>query len=341
MTGGSAARFLFLTYNPDAPSFRYRLAPVIAELRARGHECATVRLPSGHYGRRLWAVRDALQAADVVMLAKVNLTPPEPRLLRRWARRLAFDFDDSIYLRRPRTLGSPPGDSRWRRFKFASTCRAMDLVIAGNETLAAVARPHAARVTVVPTPVDVSRYGLSAPDADRAPTVVWIGRPENLDYLELIRPALARLSSRWPSLQLRVICSSFPDWHDVRIDRVAWSPESEVQGLMTADIGVMPLTDDEWTRGKCAFKLLQYSAAALPCVATDIGANREAVIDGVTGYLARSPQDWERALAGLLESAERRVQFGLAGRAHIESRFDAKVVSGLTAKLLLDLAQPA
>ena len=123
-----------------------------------------------------------------------------------------------------------------------------------------------------------------------------------LDYLELIHPVLARLSSRWPRLQLRVISSSFPDWHDVRIERVPWSSESEVNGLMTADIGVMPLANDEWTRGKCAFKLLQYSASGLACVATDIGANREAVIDGVTGYLVRSQEDWERAISTLLES---------------------------------------
>jgi glycosyltransferase involved in cell wall biosynthesis len=337
----AAATFLFLTYDPAAPSFRYRLAPVVGQLRSLGHECMTVHLSSGRYGRRFWVLRDALRAADVVVIAKANLTPPEPRMLRGWARRLVFDFDDAIYLRRPRAPGLPPGDSRWRRLKFARTCAAMDLVIAGNEALAAIAGRHASRVEVVPTPVDVSRYRVSVPDTGRSPTIVWVGRPENLDYLELIRPVLARLSARWPRLQLRIICSRFPDWHDVRIDRVAWSAENEVHGLMTADIGVMPLADDEWTRGKCAFKLLQYAAAALPCVASDIGANRDAVLDGVTGYLVTSDDDWERSLSTLLESEDRRTKFGLAGRLHIESKFDAEVVSRRTAQLLVDLARHA
>jgi glycosyltransferase involved in cell wall biosynthesis len=337
----AVATFLFLTYDATAPSFRYRLAPVVRQLRSLGHECMTVQLSSGHYGRRLWALRHVIRAADVVVIAKANLTPPEPHMLRGWARRLVFDFDDAIYLRRPRAPGLPPGDSRWRRLKFARTCAAMHLVLAGNEALAAIARRHASRVEVVPTPVDVSRYRISVADTRRYPTIVWVGRPENLDYLELIRPVLARLSARWPNLQLRVICSKFPDWDDVKLDRVGWSAENEVHGLRTADIGVMPLADDEWTRGKCAFKLLQYAAAALPCVATDIGANRDAVLDGVTGYLVTSSDDWERALSTLLESEDRRTMFGLAGRKHVESKFDVEVVSRRTAQLLVDLARHA
>ncbi len=96
----------------------------------------------------------------------------------------------------------------------------------------------------------------------------------------MIRPALARLASRHPALKMRVICSRFPDWPEVNIERVAWSSATEAQSLAAAHIGVMPLTDDAWARGKCAFKLLQYMAAALPCVASPVGANTEAVIDG-------------------------------------------------------------
>jgi glycosyltransferase involved in cell wall biosynthesis len=153
------------------------------------------------------------------------------------------------------------------------------------------------------------------------PTVVWIGSPENLIYLEMIRPALARLSVRHPTLKMRVICSQFPLWPEINVESIAWSSASEAGSLAAAHIGVMPLTDDAWSRGKCAFKLLQYMAAGLPCVASPVGANTEAVIDGVNGFHARTVDDWERSLQSLIESPELRARFGANGRAHVESRY--------------------
>jgi hypothetical protein len=107
----------------------------------------------------------------------------------------------------------------------------------------------------------------------------------------------------------------------VRIDPVLWSPASEIDALANSHIGVMPLTDDEWARGKCAFKLLQYMAASLPCVASPVGANTEAVLENQTGYYARSSADWEQALQRLIASPELRLRLGSAGRAHVESRY--------------------
>jgi glycosyltransferase involved in cell wall biosynthesis len=344
MSTGSTTRlphgksFAFLSYDPDVPSFRYRIAPVVARLQAMGHDCQVLRMPSGRYVRRLCAVRNVLRAAAVVVVTKMNLTPPEPALLRRWSRRTALDFDDSIFVRRPRAPGLPPGESRWRRRKFAETCEVMDLVIAGNSTLAAAAAPHASRVEIVPTPVDVERYRISTVDPARPPTLVWLGRPENLDYLEMVRPALVRLARRWPSLRLRVICSEFPDWPDVAIERVAWTPANEVEGLASADIGLMPLVDDTWTRGKCAFKLIQYGAAGLASVGSAVGANPEAVIDGESGYLVAPGADWDQPLASLLESVERRAEFGRRARQHVERNFSTSVVSARAAALLERLA---
>jgi glycosyltransferase involved in cell wall biosynthesis len=118
-----------------------------------------------------------------------------------------------------------------------------------------------------------------------------------------------------------VICSEFPDWHDVTIERVPWSSATEAQSLAGAHIGVMPLTDDAWSRGKCAFKLLQYMAASLPCVASPVGANTEAVIDGVNGFHATGVDEWERGLERLIVSPELRASLGAEGRAHVERRY--------------------
>jgi glycosyltransferase involved in cell wall biosynthesis len=154
----------------------------------------------------------------------------------------------------------------------------------------------------------------------------------------MIRPALLRLTRRFPTLKIRIICSRFPDWPGLRVERVAWSAATEAASLATAGIGVMPLSDDEWARGKCAFKLLQYMAAALPCVASPIGANTEAVLDGVTGFHARTGDDWEAALGRLIESPELRERCGAAGLAHVEARYAMRAYQSDYLTLLTGLA---
>jgi glycosyltransferase involved in cell wall biosynthesis len=170
------------------------------------------------------------------------------------------------------------------------------------------------------------------------PTIAWIGSPENLIYLDMIRPALARLTQRHPTLKMRVICSEFPDWNDVNIERVPWSSATEAHSLAGAHMGVMPLTDDAWSRGKCAFKLLQYMAAALPCVASPVGANTEAVLDGINGFHATDVDAWERSLEKLILSPELRAKFGAKGRQHVEQRYALSSYRANYMKLLSRLA---
>jgi glycosyltransferase involved in cell wall biosynthesis len=174
---------------------------------------------------------------------------------------------------------------------------------------------------VLPTSIDTACYETSFAGPGEAPTIAWIGSPENLIYLDMIRPALARLTKRHPTLKLRVICSEFPDWNDVNVERVQWSSATEAHSLAGAHLGVMPLTDDAWSRGKCAFKLLQYMAAALPCVASPVGANTEAVLDGINGFHATDVATWEASLEKLILSPELRAKFGAQGRRHVEQRY--------------------
>src|SRR6202023_2467286 len=210
---------------------------------------------------------------------------------------------------------------------------------AGNDVLAGVARVTARAIELLPTSIDAAAYRPTAAGAADAPTIAWIGSPENLVYLEMIRPALARLTVRYPALKLRGICSRFPDWAEVNIERIAWSTATEAESLAAAHIGVMPLTDDEWARGKCAFKLLQYMAAALPCVASPVGANTEAVMDGFNGFHARTDDEWERHLDALIQSPELRARFGANGRAHVESRYAMRTYQARYLELLQRLAE--
>jgi glycosyltransferase involved in cell wall biosynthesis len=331
---------LLLGYGLDQPSFRHRMRSIVGELEATGWQVRTEQFPGGRYGLRTWERRALLAWADVVVLHQIKLSGLEARLFAALSRRRVFDVDDAIYVRKPRRLGDPVHDSVWRRRKFAATCRCVDVVAAGNEVLAGAARRTARDIAILPTSIDVSAYHATTASPADPPTIVWIGSPENLIYLEMIRPALARLTVRHPTLTVRIICSAFPHWPEIRIERIEWSSATEAQALATAHIGVMPLTDDEWSRGKCAFKLLQYMAASLPCVASPVGANTEAVLDGVSGFHATDDASWEAALERLILSAELRARFGAAGRVHVARHFSMTSYRSNYAALLLRLARP-
>ncbi|HWY94155.1 MAG TPA: glycosyltransferase [Steroidobacteraceae bacterium] len=329
---------VLLGYDLEQPSFRHRMRTLIGTLDAAGWQVRAERFPSGRYGLRTWERRSLLREADVVVLHQIKLSAIEARLFAAVSRRRIFDVDDAIYVRKPRRLGEAPDDSRWRKSKFAATCRWVDVVAAGNDVLAGVARVSAPAVMILPTSIDAAAYQPTTAAAADPPTIVWIGSPENLVYLEMIRPALERLTTRYPTLKMRVICSRFPDWPLVNVERIPWSSATEAQALAAAHIGVMPLTDDEWARGKCAFKLLQYMAAALPCVASPVGANTEAVIDGFNGFHARTVDDWERHLEALIRSPDLRARFGASGRAHVESRYAMRTYQARYLELLQRLA---
>jgi glycosyltransferase involved in cell wall biosynthesis len=329
---------VLLGYDLEQPSYRHRMRTLIAPLEAANWQVRVERFPSGRYGLRTWERRALLRGADVVVLHQIKLSALEARLFAAFTRRRVFDVDDAIYVRKPRRLGDAADESPWRKRKFAATCRWVDEVAAGNDVLAGAARPAARAITILPTSIDTAAYRPTTASAADPPTIVWIGSPENLVYLEMIRPALARLGGRHPTLKLRVICSRFPDWPELNLERIAWSSATEAESLAAAHIGVMPLSDDEWARGKCAFKLLQYMAAALPCVASPVGANTEAVIDGYNGFHARTLDEWERSLEALIRSPELRARFGASGRAHVESRYAMRTYQARYLELLTRLA---
>ncbi|HEY2463455.1 MAG TPA: glycosyltransferase family 4 protein [Steroidobacteraceae bacterium] len=312
---------MLLGYGLEQPSYRHRMRSLIEPLQAAGWQVRAEQFPSGRYGLRTWERRALLRWADVTVLHQIKLSSIEARLFAAFSRRRVFDVDDAIYVRKPRRLGELPDESAWRQQKFAATCRWVDAVAAGNDVLAGAARATAKEIVVLPTSIDTACYEASFASPTDPPTIAWIGSPENLIYLEMIRPALARLTRRFPTLKMRVICSEFPDWSDVTIERVPWSAATEAHALAGAHIGVMPLTDDAWSRGKCAFKLLQYMAAALPCVASPVGANTEAVMDGVNGFHAADVDAWERGLGKLIVSPQLRASFGAKGHRHVQQRY--------------------
>lgn len=324
---------LLITYGDDLPSFRHRLAHLtqLPEL-----DCVIKELPSRRYVRRIIELKAAIQAADVVVLSKLKLNPIEGWLIKAWSKRTFYDVDDAIYLKRPRHIGEEPGRSQWRWRKFKASSNAADTVVVGNQHLADVVSAFHQSVVIIPTPVDVTAYQAEQVDKpnDDLVRAVWVGLPSNLAYLELIRPALVKIAQQYPQFRLRIVSSRAVDWTDMPIEFVEWSHEGEKQALLTADIGLMPLTDDEWSRGKCAFKLLQYMAAGLPCVASPVGANCDAVIEQKTGFWAEDTLAWQTALEQLLVDLSLGATMGWAGQQRAEQLYDVTVTQQQWRQLL-------
>src|SRR5450755_886723 len=166
---------LLLGYQLEQPSFRYRMLSLVAPLEAAGWTVQLETFPSGRYVLRTWERRELLRRSSVVVLHQIKLAGAEARLLAALAPHRVFDFDDAIYVRKPRHLGEPADDSWWRRHKFAATCRSVDVVAAGNEVLAGVAAANARRIIILPTALDASVYHATSATQDDPPTIAWVG----------------------------------------------------------------------------------------------------------------------------------------------------------------------
>ncbi len=222
---------------------------------------------------------------------------------------VALEFDDAIYL--------SPGHRR----KLTRLLRAARLALVGNAELAAFAERHCRDVAIVPTVVDVDRYPPKRDYGDRDRFVVgWIGLPYNLPSLRRLAWPLARLAREVP-LELRVISTAAPEIPGVPVRLIPWTEETETSSLADLDVGVMPLPDDAWSRGKCGLKLLQYMAAGVPAVASPVGVNREIVTDGENGRLADTDEEWVATLRDLAWSPTLRARLGAAGRRTVEARY--------------------
>lgn len=198
------------------------------------------------------------------------------------------------------------------------------LVVCGNNYLAERARKAGAGwVEILPTVIDLKRYSLSVHsignNALNVPRIVWIGSPSTVKYLHVLTDALRELSNRVPFF-LRVIGAEF-EIDGIQIEHTPWSEDTEVAAISECSVGIMPLIDSQWERGKCGYKLIQYMACGLPVVASDVGVNSEIVKEEVSGFLARSSEDWVNSLERLLTDTEMRKRMGKAGRLRVEEEY--------------------
>ncbi|RMH49595.1 MAG: glycosyltransferase, partial [Alphaproteobacteria bacterium] len=293
------------------------------------------------YARRLGDLGRA-RAADVLWLEKEALpwVPPalESALLPRRVP-LVTDYDDAVFHRYD--LHRRAAVRRLLGRKIDRVMAASDLVMAGNAYLADRARAAGApRVEIVPTVVEAARYAAPATPVDRngAPVIGWIGSPSTWrEYMVPMLPMLTDVARR-SGARLRVVGSGARPDLDPLVDVLPWTEADEVARIHEMDIGIMPLDDSPWARGKCGYKLIQYMAAGLPVIASPVGVNAEIVEHGVNGLLARDADEWRDALATLLADPALRARMGAAGRRRVEERYSAEVWGPRIAELLHEVA---
>jgi len=212
------------------------------------------------------------------------------------------------------------------------------LVVVGNKYLAQRAHDaDAMRVELIPTSIDLARYASPVLsnnyDKGGMPRIVWVGSPSTVRYLMLIAEPLRALAAKQPFV-LRVIGGGSIMLPGVEVEEVKWSEETEVASIKSADVGIMPLDDTPWEQGKCGYKLIQYMACGLPVIGSAIGANNDIVVQGVTGFLARTSNEWLANLEILLNDAFLRQSMGQAGRMRVADCYCIQKTGPRLAKLL-------
>jgi len=303
-------------------------------LSKSGINCEVAKFPPGGFGRLKLFMRS--RQYDGIFLHKKRLNYLDAFWLRRYARKVIYDFDDAVMYDDKR----PEIPSRKRQGDFARTVKLADTVIAGNKYLAEYALKFNDNVEVLPTGLGLEDYnGLPRRTEDGRIVLVWIGSKITLKYLGQIKPALEEIGSRFDNVGLRIISDEFFDLQNMKVQRCQWSERTQFSDLVTSDIGLAPLPDNLFTKGKCGFKILQYAAAGLPVVASPVGVNTEFVSDGVTGFHATTASEWIGSISELIESAGLRRDMGVAARLNVE-KFDVAVVGRQLHNVINECIQP-
>jgi glycosyltransferase involved in cell wall biosynthesis len=315
---------LFLCKSPESASTRYRAMIYFDRLHEAGWR-PQIMAAGGGIREKTRVLKAARDAGVVVVLRKLFAWPIID-LLRRDAAALVLDLDDAVFVS---STGSP---SASRRRRFARAARRADAVWAGNSYL----REHAGRFNrnaiLVPTSIDPAPYGVSFEKPDDHVDLVWIGSSATRPYLEQVIPALdeaARIAEEQglPPLRLKVIADFDLPSQVIPVQAVPWSAETEVRDLVSSHIGIAPLPDDPWTRGKCGLKVLQYMSASLPVVASRFGVHLDQVVDGESGILVADHDQWVRAVLRLAADRCLRQKMGSRSRELVETGYSRDVTA--------------
>ncbi|PYS96679.1 MAG: hypothetical protein DMF50_03560 [Acidobacteria bacterium] len=338
-----------LSGGSEHPSSRFRIMQHLHGLRGRGIAAEVF------VAKR----RGVLDIADLARRARrADLVLLQKKLFPRWKLRLVlgdapfvFDLDDAVFSVSPsegERYGAGPAERRAasRSRRLQAILRRSRRVLAGNRYLADYASRFASDVQVLPTAVDLTPFPEEAVARARArrlerrdgARIGWIGSRPSLPYLASLAGPLRAVCARYPDTRLVQICNAFTDLPGVPMEKKIWDAQREASDLMDLDVGLMPLDDTPFSRGKCGLKILQYHAAGVPVICSPVGANRDLVSEGESGLFAHTQGEWEDGLSRLVADRPGAMALGERGRRVVSERFEASLIGSRLADLLLSAA---
>jgi glycosyltransferase involved in cell wall biosynthesis len=308
--GSSVKRIVFFTHqNPQG----YRIQQYFPFFEDGGFnvELLTSRM-------NFLKVIDRIRGADVLYIQRLLFNPLKLSLIKAAAKRIVYDFDDAV-------MHGSRGESATRARKFKNMVKHVDAVLCGNRFLLHEAKQHRDdSIYYVPTVVDSDEYPVKEHIEKKPVTVGWIGSRSTLRYLvDLEELVLKTPDEKRVIFKIVADKSLHTDAPNVIFEK--WTAEREKSLLLSFDIGVMPLRDDVWSRGKCGLKLIQYMASGLPSITHPIGAAQEIINDGVNGMLRSDMDGWKDAMDELSGDVKQRARMGQAARQVVEERYSLKV----------------
>lgn len=244
-------------------------------------------------------------------------------IARVFRKKIIFDFDDAIWISNSSESNRFFAPLKWHSNVF-SICKLSYKVSVGNDYLKNTALLYNKRVFINPTTIDTENvHNQSKKNINDTKVIGWTGSHSTIKYLEPIFPILTRLREKY-DFRFMVISDEPPNFNNGEFEFIRWNKKSEINDLLKFDIGIMPLTKDPWSEGKCGFKALQYMSLGVPALVSPVGVNESIVDHGINGFVCKTDQDWIRHLTELLEDSSLLVKMGKEARIKIERQYSVK-----------------
>lgn len=312
---------IFLTHASDQ-GHRFRVEQYFPLLR--NYQINPLWQPIPQSMKERFSIYQQLPQFDIVCIQRRLLSPLEFFLVRKKSQKILFDLDDAIMYR----SSSSPYPHSWSRwFKFKWMVRGSDAVIAGNHFLReeVLRADPKKKVFIIPTPLDLNAYPMKKKVTSSPETLGWIGTKGNLRYLQKLEPVFRVIAPKFSNVHLKVVSNGHFESKSLPTVNKSWALEEENQDLISFDIGLMPLEDNLWSKGKCGLKIIQYLSVGLPVVCSPVGMNQEIIKPGINGFWADTEEEWVGRLTTLLQDTALRREMGLRGMETVQMGYSLEV----------------